>query len=138
MKTLYTTKVTTSGGRDGKAESADGRLKVSLSMPKELGGAGAPGATNPEQLFAAGYSACFESAIRHIGRNKKVTIPELSVDCEVSLLPAPTGFALRVSLHPKFSGLDQKVCEDLVSEAHKICPYSNATRNNIEVKITVN
>ncbi len=137
MKILYTAKVMVSGGRDGHIQSDDGNLELNLSLPKSLGGAGKAGATNPEQLFAAGYAACFESAIRHVARGLKITIAELSVQSEVSLTPVDTGFALLVSLHPKFTGLEQNVCEDLVASAHKVCPYSNAVRNNIDVHITV-
>lgn len=137
MKTLYSTSVTSTGGRDGRARSADGRLDVALSMPKELGGAGTPGATNPEQLFAAGYSACFESAIRHVARGRKVTVTEAHVTAEVSLIPAPTGFALTVSLSAKLPGMDPILGQELITEAHKICPYSNATRGNIDVQVAL-
>lgn len=138
MKILYTAKARTTGGRDGHSESDDGNLKVNLSVPKALGGAGKPGATNPEQLFACGYSACFESAIRHVARMKKVAIPGLSVEAEVSLRPEGQGFALEVSLHPVFEGLEEAVCRDLVETAHKVCPYSNAVKGNIDVKIAIN
>ncbi len=138
MKILYKTSATATGGRDGSAKTDDGRLSVNLSIPKELGGPGKEGATNPEQLFAAGYAACFESAIRHTARGEKITIPELHVEAMVALTPAPTGFALQVSLHPKFSGLEQAVCESLVKKAHEICPYSNAIRGNVPVEIKVN
>ena len=136
-KVLYSTSVTTTGGRDGTAKSADGRLSVSLSIPKELGGMGVAGATNPEQLFAAGYSACFESAIRHVARGKKVTVNTSSVIADVSLLPAPTGFALAVVLKVSLPELARDVAQNLVDEAHKICPYSNATRGNIPVEIAL-
>jgi Ohr subfamily peroxiredoxin len=138
MKLLYTAQVTVTGGRDGSAQSSDGNLKVQLSMPKDLGGAGLPGATNPEQLFAAGYGACFESAIRFIARSKKITISELKVEATVSLTPAPTGFALLAGLHVLLPGMEPKVAEDLVVEAHKICPYSNATRGNLDVQLAIN
>ncbi|HEY8280804.1 MAG TPA: organic hydroperoxide resistance protein [Bdellovibrionota bacterium] len=138
MKILYTAKAKTTGGRDGHTETDDGTLKLDLSLPKSLGGPGKPGATNPEQLFAAGYSACFESAIRHVARLKKIQIPALSVEAEVSLTPAETGFALLVSLHPLFEGVPQAQCEELVHTAHKVCPYSNAVKGNIDVKITIN
>lgn len=136
MKILYQTKATARGGRDGHVESEDGVLRLDLSIPKALGGPGKPGATNPEQLFAAGYAACFESAIRHIARQKKVNIPELSVTAEVGLTPTETGgFALIVSMHPLFAGLDATAANDLVKTAHQICPYSNALKNNVDVKI---
>lgn len=138
MKLLYKTTAKATGGRDGFVKTEDERLNVNLSTPKELGGPGKAGATNPEQLFAAGYSACFESAIRHVARLQKINIPELSVEAEVGLYPIATGFALQVSLHPLFSGIDQEVCEKLVQKAHEVCPYSNAVKNNIDVKIQVN
>jgi lipoyl-dependent peroxiredoxin len=138
MKLLYTARATTTGGREGHSETDDGNLKVNLSMPKALGGSGKPGTTNPEQLFAAGYSACFESAVRHVARAKKVNIPGLSVTAEVSLRPEGQGFALEVSLHPVFEGLDEATCRDLVETAHKVCPYSNAVKGNIDVKIAIN
>ena len=137
MKTLYRTKATAKGGRDGRAETEDGNLKVELSIPKPLGGPGKPGATNPEQLFAAGYAACFESAIRHVARQKKISISELEVEAEVGLVPADMGFALTVSLRPIFQGLEGGAAEALVEVAHRICPYSNALKNNVEVKISV-
>lgn len=137
MKVLYQAKAKVSGGRDGHVETDDGTLRLDLSLPKSLGGAGKPGATNPEQLFAAGYAACFESAIRHVARLKKVTVPELSVHSEVGLVPADKGFALIVALNPIFSGVEKGVAEDLVHTAHQVCPYSNALRGNVDVKITV-
>ncbi len=138
MKTLYTAKAKARGGRDGHAETDDGSLKVDLSIPKQLGGPGKQGATNPEQLFAAGYAACFESAIRHIARLEKINIPGLSVEAEVSLYPVASGFALAVSLHPIFENLEMDICEKLTQKAHQVCPYSNAVRGNIDVKISVN
>jgi osmotically inducible protein OsmC len=113
-------------------------LKLELSIPKELGGPGKPGATNPEQLFAAGYAACFESAIRHAARSQRVLIKDLQVEAQVGLGAVSTGFALQVSLHSVFDGLEQSLCEELVMLAHQICPYSNAIRNNIEVQLMVN
>jgi osmotically inducible protein OsmC len=137
MKILYQTKATAKGGRDGHAETDDGALRVDLSIPKALGGPGKPGATNPEQFFAAGYAACFESAIMHVARLKKITIPELTVEAQVGLTPIETGFALLVSLRSIFSGVSSEVANDLTNTAHKVCPYSNALRNNVDVKISV-
>jgi Ohr subfamily peroxiredoxin len=137
MKTLYQTKAIAKGGRDGHVETDDGSLRVNLSVPKSLGGPGKPGATNPEQLFAAGYAACFESAIRHVARMKKIAVSELQVEAEVGLIPVETGFALTVSLRPQFAGLEQSICDELVATAHRVCPYSNALRGNVDVKITV-
>ncbi|MGE0631866.1 MAG: organic hydroperoxide resistance protein [Pseudobdellovibrionaceae bacterium] len=137
MKILYKTNATARGGRDGFAETDDGNLKVNLSIPKSLGGPGKPGATNPEQLFATGYAACFESAIMHVARMKKISIPDLVVESEVGLTPIETGFALVVSLKPTFSGVSSEVANQLTETAHKVCPYSNALKNNVDVKITV-
>ncbi|MGZ3770824.1 MAG: organic hydroperoxide resistance protein [Bdellovibrio sp.] len=137
MKMLYQTKAVAHGGRDGYVKSEDGNLNVNLAVPKSLGGSGKEGATNPEQLFAAGYSACFESAVRHVARSKKIVIQDLSVEAEVGLIPAETGFALVVSLAAIFSNLEYGICDELVQKAHQVCPYSNALRNNVEVKISV-
>jgi osmotically inducible protein OsmC len=133
-KVLYTAKAHTTGGREGRATTDDGLLDVALMPPKELGGKG--GATNPEQLFAAGYSACFIGAIKFVAGQKKVTVPaETSVDASVSLGPVPTGFALAVELAVSLPGLDRAVAQDLIDAAHIVCPYSNATRGNIEVNV---
>ena len=136
MKVLYTATAKAHGGRDGVVETNDGVLKLNLSIPKSLGGPGKSGATNPEQLFAAGYSACFESAIRFVARSEKVNLNELSVEAEVSLIPASVGFSLQVSLSAFFTGLEKMICENLVEKAHKICPYSKAIHGNVDVKIS--
>jgi Ohr subfamily peroxiredoxin len=134
MKKVYSTSVHVSGGREGKVKSSDGILELSLAMPKELGGKG--GATNPEQLFAAGYSACFESALRHVARMKKVVIKEASVDGTVELHAKDDGgFALAVKLSVALPGMDRTQAQGLVDDAHRVCPYSNATRGNIPVEI---
>lgn len=136
MKALYTTTAKTHGGRNGHVASSDGLLKLDLAMPKELGGQG--GATNPEQLFAAGYAACFESAIRHIARLKKIPVNDVTMTAQVSLYPTPEqGFKLGVDLHAHVSGLKQNEAEELVAKAHEVCPYSNAVRNNIDVQLKV-
>jgi osmotically inducible protein OsmC len=133
-KVLYTAKAHTTGGREGRATTDDGLLDVALMPPKELGGKG--GATNPEQLFAAGYSACFIGAIKFVAGQKKVTVPaETAVDASVSIGPVPTGFALAVELAVSLPGLDRAVAQDLIDAAHIVCPYSNATRGNIEVNV---
>lgn len=137
MKILYQTKAKAKGGRDGHVETEDGTLRLDLSIPKSLGGPGKAGATNPEQLFAAGYSACFESAIRHVARAKKIAIPDLTVEAEVGLTPTEQGFGLVVTLRPIFSGLETAVAEELTATAHQVCPYSNALRNNVDVQIHV-
>lgn len=131
---LYTTQARVTGGRAGHGETSDGLLKVDLAMPKELGGPG--GATNPEQLFAIGYAACFESAIRFVARKQKLPLADAAVTATVNLLPNGEGFKLGVSLAAETKGLDQAAAEALVSAAHQICPYSNATRGNIEVAIS--
>jgi len=138
MKTLYTTTVTVTGGREGNASSNDKQLSLQLALPKELGGSGKSGATNPEQLFAAGYAACFESAIRHIARGRKIKIDSSQVDGQVELRGKEDGaFSLAVSLDVRLPGLDRDTAELLVGEAHRICPYSNATRGNIPVKVAL-
>ncbi|ESY67029.1 organic hydroperoxide resistance protein [Mesorhizobium opportunistum] len=132
---LYTTQAHVTGGRAGHGETSDGLLKVDLAMPKELGGPG--GATNPEQLFAVGYAACFESAVRFIARKQKLPLEDAAITSTVSLLPNGEGFKLGVALAVETKGLDQAAAEALVSEAHNVCPYSNAIRGNIDVALSV-
>ena len=136
-KILYETEVTATGGRDGKATSADGLLSVLLSLPKSLGGPGGEG-TNPEQLFAAGYAACFLGAVKLVARTRKI-VPsaEPSVTAKVAMGPVPIGYALAVELKISLPGVAKSVAEEVVAGAHERCPYSNATRGNIEVKLTV-
>jgi osmotically inducible protein OsmC len=136
-KVLYETEVTATGGRDGKAASADGLLSVSLSLPKSLGGRGDEG-TNPEQLFAAGYAACFLGAVKLVARTRKI-VPsgEPSVTAKVAMGPLPVGYGLAVELKVSLPGVEKSVAEAVVAGAHGRCPYSNATRGNIEVKLTV-
>ena len=134
MKALYSTAVDAIGGRNGAVRSADGILDLKLAIPTELGGKG--GATNPEQLFAAGYAACFGNAVIHITRNRQHTIKDDDVDVAATVGLTPNGgggFALTVTL----AGVDQPTAEAIVAEAHKTCPYSNATRGNIDVALTV-
>lgn len=138
MSTLYSTKVTAVGGRSGTVRSDDGLLDLPLAMPAALGGKG--GATNPEQLFAAGYAACFENAVIHVTRGKaqKVKDEDIVVVAEVGMAPnRQGGFALSVALDVTITGLDQAVAEEIVAAAHEVCPYSNAVKGNIEVAITV-
>jgi len=133
-KVLYTAKAHTTGGRDGRSVTDDGLLDVKLAPPKALGGAG--GATNPEQLFAAGYSACYLSALKHVAGMKKVSIPaDAAVDAEVDIGPIAQGFGLAVRLVISLPGLERAVAQDLVDTAHQVCPYSNATRGNIAVDL---
>ncbi|MFI2812198.1 MULTISPECIES: organic hydroperoxide resistance protein [Microbulbifer] len=137
MKVLYKASATATGGRDGKAVSSDGVLDVNLATPKELGGAGGE-ATNPEQLFAAGYSACFIGALKFVGGQTRVTVPaETNVRGEVGIGQVEGGFGLDVDLHVNLPGLEQAEAEQLVERAHEVCPYSNATRGNIEVRLHV-
>ncbi|HIC7358516.1 TPA: organic hydroperoxide resistance protein [Legionella pneumophila] len=136
MKALYTTIAKTHGGRNGRVETTDGLLKLDLAMPIELGGKG--GATNPEQLFAAGYAACFESAIRHVANVQKISLEDVSMTSEVSLYTTPEkSFKLGVALHAYITGLNQNEAEELVAKAHEVCPYSNAIRGHVDVKLSV-
>ncbi|MBG6287650.1 MULTISPECIES: organic hydroperoxide resistance protein [Pseudomonas] len=137
IKALYTATATATGGRDGRAVSSDGILDVKLSTPRELGGAGGE-ATNPEQLFAAGYSACFIGAIKFVASQSKKQIPaDASITGKVGIGQIPGGFGLEVELNINLPGLDQAEAEDLVAKAHQVCPYSNATRGNIDVRLNV-
>ncbi|MCY1411192.1 Organic hydroperoxide resistance protein OhrB [compost metagenome] len=137
IQALYTATATATGGRDGRAVSSDGILDVKLTTPKELGGAGGE-ATNPEQLFAAGYSACFIGAIKFVAGQKKVKVPaDASITGKVGIGQIPGGFGLEVELNINLPGLDRAVAEDLVAAAHQVCPYSNATRGNIDVRLNV-
>ena len=137
MNILYTASATSTGGRDGRSISSDKALDVQLSTPKELGGAGGAG-TNPEQLFAAGYSACFIGALKFIGAKEKIAVPaDVSVTAQVGIGPIPTGFALDVELVISLPGLERAVAEDLIEKAHQVCPYSNATRGNVDVRLTL-
>ena len=136
-KTLYSTTVTVTGGRDGQAVSADGNLNVKLGMPKELGGSGEK-AANPEQLFGAGFAACFLSAMKLVANKKKIAISsDPSITAEVGIGPQGEGLGLAVTLHVKLPGMDEKAAHALVELAHKTCPYSNATRGNIDVTLDV-
>jgi Ohr subfamily peroxiredoxin len=137
-KILYETAVVAHGGREGRAESVDdGGFSVKLSVPKGLGGAGGDG-TNPEQLFAAGYAACFLGAVKLVARNSKVALPDdISVTAKVGIGPVPVGYALAVELVASLPGVERALAEEIVAGAHERCPYSNATRGNVNVKLTV-
>lgn len=139
MQVLYTAHASATGGRDGRATSSDQALDVALSTPKQLGGAGGAG-SNPEQLFAAGYAACFLSAMKLVGGMLKTPPPHAaSVAGAVAIGPDGNGgFTLAVRLSVHTPGMDQGAAEALVARAHQVCPYSNATRGNIEVTIVVN
>ncbi|SAK92543.1 OsmC family protein [Caballeronia hypogeia] len=138
MNILYKATATSTGGRDGRAISSDEQLNVKLSAPKALGGSGAPG-TNPEQLFAAGYSACFLSAMKFVAGQQKRAIPaDATVTADVGVGPNDTGgFRLDIELRVSLPGLDAADARALVDAAHQVCPYSNATRNNIDVRVNV-
>ena len=135
MSSVYTAVATATGdGRNGRTRSSDGLVDHELAVPKEMGGAG--GATNPEQLFAAGYAACFHSALKAVARAKKVAITDSAVTAEVGIGPNDAGgFALEVTLGVELGGVDQATGEELVAAAHQVCPYSNATRGNVPVTL---
>ena len=136
-KILYTAHATSTGGREGTAKSSDGAIDLKLTTPKELGGAGAAGA-NPEQLFAAGYSACFIGAMKHVAMTQKIALPaETSIACDVGIGQIPTGFSVQVAMLVTIPGMERAAAEKLVHDAHEVCPYSNATRGNIDVVLTV-
>jgi Ohr subfamily peroxiredoxin len=133
-KLLYTAKTHTTGGREnGHAKSSDGQLEVRLSTP----GTSRPG-TNPEQLFAAGWSACFEGAMQFVARQKKLTLPpETAIDAEVDLNQGDGGFFLRARLNVTIPGVERAIAQEIVNEAHQVCPYSKATRGNIDVTLNL-
>ena len=132
-KVLYTAHAHTTGGRDGASRTDDGRLDVKLSSPGTAGTG-----TNPEQLFAAGYSACFIGALKAVGGIQKITIPQdVAVDAEVDLGPITGGYGIAVRMTVHLPGMDRAAAQALVDAAHKVCPYSNATRGNIDVTITL-
>lgn len=139
-KALYSARATSTGGRTGTSSTPDGKLDLTLSTPKELGGDSGPG-TNPEQLFAAGYSACFVGAIKAVAGSQKIKVPDdVSITADVAIGPM-TGkqgaFSIEVALAVTIPGMDRADAEKLVADAHEVCPYSNATRGNIEVVLTV-
>ncbi len=139
-KALYTAQATSTGGRAGSTKSSDGRISLNLSTPKGLGGDDGPG-TNPEQLFAAGYSACFIGAIKAVAARQKIALPaDVSNTTDVSIGPMvgkAGAFSISVSMTISIPGMDKAAAEALVKAAHEVCPYSNATRGNIDVAIAV-
>jgi Ohr subfamily peroxiredoxin len=139
MDVLYTAEATSSGGREGRVRSSDGALDLPLSMPKELGGPGRPGTTNPEALFAAGYAACFENALLRVARERKVRLDGSSVTARVGIGRMENGrFSLKVDLLVSLPGLERSEAEALARSAHEeVCPYSRATRGNIDVNVAV-
>ena len=137
MAILYTAQASATGGRSGRAVSDNGVLDVTLTTPKELGGDGATG-TNPEQMFAAGYSACFLGALKHVAGKQKVALPaDTTVTGKVGIGAIPTGFGIEAELTIKAPGVPRDTLQALVDAAHIVCPYSNATRGNIDVTLVV-
>lgn len=132
---LYTAHATAIGGREGHVKTDDGLLDVDVAMPHGLGGKG--GATNPEQLFAAGYAACFGSAVAHVARTKKITTGSVEIRTHVSIGPVGAGFGLSVELEAHLPEMQRADAEALVEAAHAVCPYSNATRGNVPVVVKV-
>jgi osmotically inducible protein OsmC len=138
MKLLYEAQAVATGeGRNGRSRSSDGVLDLELAIPKEMGGPGGT-ATNPEQLFAAGYAACFHSALQVVARRERLAVADSSVAARVGLQAnANRGFELTVALDVALPGVDPATAEDLVAKAHAVCPYSNATRGNVDVELKV-
>lgn len=135
-KVIYQAQTTVTGGRDGEAKTSDGLLNLKLSAPKEMGGAG--NGVNPEQLFAAGYSACFLGAIKFVAGTQKINIPQnATIEGKVGIGHIPQGFGIEATLNINLPGMDRAVAQKLIEDAHKVCPYSNATRGNIEVKLNL-
>jgi Ohr subfamily peroxiredoxin len=136
-KVLYKATATSTGGRDGKSLSSDGVLDIKLTTPKELGGAGGAG-TNPEQLFAAGYSACFIGALKFVASQQKIALPaDTAITASVGIGQIPAGFGIEVDMLISIPGVDRAKAQELVEAAHQVCPYSNATRGNIEVRLNL-
>ena len=136
-KVLYTAHATSTGGREGTSKSSDGVLDLKLTTPKEMGGSGATG-TNPEQLFAAGYSACFIGAMKYVAMTQKISLPaDTSIKADVGIGPIPAGFGITVAMTITIPGMERAAAEKIVEAAHKVCPYSNATRGNIDVTLTI-
>lgn len=135
-KVLYRAQATSTGGRDGRSETSDGQISVKLALPKEMGGKG--DGTNPEQLFAMGYSACFIGAMKVVAGKEKIALPaDTSITALVGIGPIPAGFGIEVELQISIPGLSREQAEGIVEKAHQVCPYSNATRGNIPVKLVV-
>jgi len=135
-KVVYTAQATATGGRDGRAKTADGKLDLKLDPPVEMGGKGE--GTNPEQLFACGYSACFLGAMKFVAGRDKIAIPaDASITGLVGIGPIPNGFGIQVELKISLPGMDRAAARALVDAAHIVCPYSNATRGNIEITLTL-
>ena len=135
-KVIYQAHAKSTGGRDGTTRTSDGILDVQLAVPKEMGGPG--NGINPEQLFASGYSACFLGAMKFVAGTQKITLPaDTSIDATVGIGQIPAGFGIEVQMSISIPGMDKAAAQALVDKAHQVCPYSNATRGNIEVTLTV-
>jgi Ohr subfamily peroxiredoxin len=135
-KVIYQAHASATGGRDGSIKSSDGLLDLQLGVPKEMGGAG--GGVNPEQLFAAGYSACFIGAMKYVAGLEKIAIPaDASINATVGIGQIPAGFGIEVQMLISLPGVDRAVALALIEKTHQVCPYSNATRGNIEVTLTL-
>ncbi|GIF22259.1 Ohr subfamily peroxiredoxin [Actinoplanes tereljensis] len=138
MATVYTASSTATGdARNGHVRSTDGVLDLDLAVPKEMGGPGGA-LTNPEQLFSAGYAACFHSALKAVARAQKITLEDTAVTVDVGIGPNETGgFQLTVAIEAEIPGVDEATAQALIEAAHQVCPYSNATRGNVEVALTL-
>ena len=135
-KVVYRAHATSTGGRAGASKTSDGLLNVKLTVPREMGGAG--GGVNPEQLFAAGYSACFIGAMKFVAGTQKIALPaDTSIDATVGIGQIPAGFGIEVQMVVNVPGMERAAAQALVDKAHQVCPYSNATRGNIDVRITL-
>lgn len=137
MKPLHTAIVTARGGREGHVKADKGVIDLPLTMPKALGGKGEGQGTNPEELFAAGYAACFESALRLVGRQQDVDLEDVTVTAEVAIGKDGEGFALQAKLRTRLPGIERKRAEALMQAAHEVCPYSKATRGNLPVELVI-
>ena len=137
MQVLYTAEATAWGGRQGRSASSDGNLDVELVRPKELGGPGGPG-TNPEQLFAVGYAGCFHSALQLVARGMNLDVSGSAITVRIGLAKGDSGaFGITAEIEAELPGLSAQQAHELVEKAHEVCPYSNATRGNVDVKLTV-
>lgn len=136
MEAIYTAKAVVSGGRDGTARTEDGQLELKLALPKQMGGKG--DGTNPEELFAAGYAACFIGALKVVAAQAKQKLPEsLRIESQVGLGKVGAGYGINAALDVFLPEMDEAVAQQLVNQAHQVCPYSNATRGNIDVTLSV-
>jgi lipoyl-dependent peroxiredoxin len=138
MQVIYTASATATGdGRNGHVRSSDGVLDFDLAVPKEMGGPGGA-LTNPEELFAAGYAACFHNALKGVARRQKITLTDTAITVDVGIGPRDQGgYGLTVAIEAEIPGVDEATARDLIERAHQVCPYSNATRGNVELALTI-